>query len=115
MDDNTKSFLKINDSFDIPSETIFDYPSFIRQIDFEILHGLICSWLKQNKFSHNSTSQRIDYEGEINRLLSYDYRKHDDGFQISIEILIFFEILFKLIIRKTQLYVAKNLSLRLPA
>src|SRR3954468_9960421 len=51
LDDNTKSFLEINDLFDIPSKTTFDYPSFIRQIDFVILHNLISSWLNQNKFS----------------------------------------------------------------
>src|ERR1043165_7572851 len=38
LDDNTKSFLEINDLLDIPSESAFDYPTFIRQIDFVILH-----------------------------------------------------------------------------
>ncbi|RIA93940.1 hypothetical protein C1645_873734 [Glomus cerebriforme] len=102
LDNETKSFLKIDGLFDIPFKTSFDYPSFIRQIDFVILRDLIYSWLEQNKFSPHSINQEIDYENENNHFLSFNYKNLNDGFQITIETLIFFEILFKLIIRKSQ-------------
>ncbi|CAB4403008.1 unnamed protein product [Rhizophagus irregularis] len=101
LDDKTQSFLKVKDSFGIPRRTTFNYPSFIRQIDFVILCNLIHSWLDQNKFS-SPINQEIDYNNENSGLLSYDYSKHSDGFQFKIENLIFFEVLFKLIMTKTQ-------------
>ncbi|CAB4487321.1 unnamed protein product [Rhizophagus irregularis] len=102
LDDKTQSFLKVKDSFGIPRRTTFNYPSFIRQIDFVILCNLIHSWLDQTKFSSHSINQEIDYNNENSGLLSYDYSKHSDGFQFKIENLIFFEVLFKLIMTKTQ-------------
>lgn len=102
LDNKTQSFLKVKGLFGIPHRTTFNYPSFIRQIDVVILCNLICSWLEQTKFSPLSTNQEIDYNNENSGLLSYDYSKHSDGFQFKIEILIFFEVLFKLITTKTQ-------------
>ncbi|GBC00851.1 hypothetical protein RclHR1_00040002 [Rhizophagus clarus] len=102
LDQKTQSFLKINGLFDIPHQTTFNYPSFIKQIDFVILRKLIWFWLEENKFSSNSINQEnqeIDYKN--NNLLSYDYGKLQEGFQLNIEILIFFEILYKLIVAKT--------------
>src|SRR5207248_2050714 len=51
LDDETKSLLKINELHNdiMPTQTFFDYPSFIKQLNFSILHSLVHSWIHRNQ------------------------------------------------------------------
>ncbi|RIA82984.1 hypothetical protein C1645_743409 [Glomus cerebriforme] len=105
LDKPQKKILKINDQrIEIPRTTLFDYPSFIRQLDISKIFLLIEEWISKNKRFRltlrkdcfNKNGDKFIYNFSTLKKHYYHYEMED------LEELAFFESIFKIIIKKSK-------------
>lgn len=99
LDEKQKNILKIKDNrIGIPTKILFDYPYFIKQIDFNKLLNLIKIWLNNNKLFRPN----LEKNHFIN---NNDYFIYNYSINYSIEVkemLAFFESIFYIIIKRSK-------------
>jgi hypothetical protein len=101
LDEKRKHILKIKDNrIGIPKKTLFDYPYFIKQINFNELIKLIKIWINNNKMFRPKLEKNHFINN--NEYFIYDYFMHNMYYIEGQEILAFFETIFYIIIKRSK-------------
>ncbi|GBB98963.1 hypothetical protein RclHR1_03380005 [Rhizophagus clarus] len=98
IDEKQKNILKIKDL--IPTKILFDYPYFIKQMDFNELFKLIKIWLNNNKPLRPNLERNHFINN--NEYFIYDHSIYHTYSNEGQEILAFFESIFYIIIKRSK-------------